>query len=161
MSTFLMVILGIIILILWGLIKLIKWMFKTVRKEIRREKRQRKEAIERAEEKRQWAAWQEIQRQRWSTECNYSEGISQEVFNAIAIGAGKRIKRVMVHTDGPIVYGEVTSQSGISTWYFKISFNDGGHITGAYWISTDNDDSQIPNRIAELIQSEIAHIWHR
>jgi hypothetical protein len=37
-----------------------------------------------------------------------------------------------------------------------LDFNDFGHITGSWWItSCDNFDSNIPNRYAELMQNAI------
>ncbi len=59
------------------------------------------------------------------------------------------------YLDGPVVYGVVQSQSGISEWNFKLDFNDYGHITGTYWLSSDNDDSNIPERFGDLIRSAI------
>ncbi len=61
-------------------------------------------------------------------------------------------------SDGPVVYGIVESQSGLSEWSFTIDFNDYGHITGEYWITTDNDDSIIPERVAGRIREAILNI---
>lgn len=60
-----------------------------------------------------------------------------------------------LNIEGPIVYGTVRSQSGISDWSFTIDFNDFGRITGSYWLSSDNRDSEIPSTIAKRMKSDI------
>lgn len=98
-----------------------------------------KEARERAEE----------EERRKSTPCLFVDGISRDEFKVIAKQAGRSIKRLKnVTVKGPVVYGTVKSQSGLSEWDFSIDFNDYGHITGTYWISADNDDSSIPDHLA-------------
>lgn len=93
---------------------------------------------------------------RKSTLCYFNDGISHEQFEAIVKKAGKHIKRLKELTvDGPVVYGTVRTQSGLSDWYFKADFNDYGHITGTYWLSSDNDDSNIPKHVADNISSMI------
>ena len=70
-------------------------------------------------------------------------------------GRGKNQTTWKVAVDGPIVYGMVQSQSGISDWYFMLDFNDYGHITGTFRCTSDNEDSNIPTRLGSLIQDEI------
>lgn len=89
-------------------------------------------------------------------QCKFLDGISEDEFKSIAIHSGKGIKRLSeVSVEGPIVYGTVKSHSGLSEWYFKIDYNDFGHVTGRYWLSTDNYDSNIPDRLADKISSAI------
>lgn len=96
------------------------------------------------------------EKKRKSTPCNFDNGIAQEAFNAIVDSACKSIKRVTSFTvDGPVIYGVVRSQSGISDWKFTIDFNDYGKISGKYWILSKNNKSQIPKVIAERIKEEI------
>ncbi len=96
------------------------------------------------------------EQRRKNTPCNFVDGISQYEFNAIAKRAGEKIKRITeITTDGPIVYGTVQSQSGISEWHFKLDFNDYGHLTGTYWLYSDNNVSKIPGSVAEIISSAI------
>lgn len=98
----------------------------------------------------------EEEERRKNTPCDFVDGISQTDFDQMALSSCKHIKRLTdVYTDGPIVYGTVRSQSGISSWSFKIDFNDYGHITGQYWIASDNNDSDIPSAIAKRISSSI------
>ena len=74
----------------------------------------------------------------------------------MALKVTKKIKRVKnISVSGPFVCGEVESQSGISTWDFCVDFNDYGHITGKYWIRSENDDSSIPSRIGEMISEQL------
>ena len=49
----------------------------------------------------------------------------------------------------------VTSQSGNSSWNCIIDFNDSGKLTGKYHIISYNDQSNIPNHVAEAISKEI------
>ena len=98
---------------------------------------------------------------REDTFCFFEDGISQADFNAAVYRAGKGIKRLIrLSTDGPIIHGTVQSQSGISTWDFTLDFNDYGHITGKYWISSNNETSDIPSVIAKRIQKEIQNFYH-
>lgn len=116
-------------------------------KEIERE---RQEEIEREDRKRR----REIARQ--NTACFFQDGISRLEFETLAHHIAKRIKRLEVTVNGPVVIGTVESQSGISTWQFKADFNDFGHITGSWWITQrENYDSNIPNRYAELMSGAI------
>ena len=93
---------------------------------------------------------------RKNTPCNFEDGISEKDFSQLAIKVCKKIKRVKnVSVHGPFVYGEVESQSGLSTWAFSVDFNDYGHITGNYWATSENADSNIPARIGELISQAV------
>ena len=106
-----------------------------------------KNAEERAEE----------ERRRKNTPCGFTDGISREQFELIAKEAGRHIKRLIkLSVDGPVVYGTVRTQSGLSEWDFKVDFNDYGHITGKYWLSSDNDDSNIPGHVADNMSTMIA-----
>lgn len=92
---------------------------------------------------------------RRNTPCVFEPPVTEDVFSDIAISEGKRIKRLRVAVDGPVVAGTVTSVSGISTWCFTLDFNDYGHITGRYWLNSENYDSSIPSILAKRIQERI------
>ena len=93
---------------------------------------------------------------RANMKCGFIDGISQEEFESIVIQIGNRFRRLSdVSVDGPLVNGTVYSQSGLSEWNFTIDFNDYGHLTGRYWLFTDNDDSNIPSYIANAISAAI------
>lgn len=95
---------------------------------------------------------------RKSAECIFDDGITQEEFEVIAKRAGKGIKRLSeLKVDEMVVIGTVHSQSGITDWNFKIDFSDYGHLTGKFWMSTDNDDSEIPRTIAGRISDAIKY----
>ena len=88
--------------------------------------------------------------------CNFSDGISEKDFKWIVAKSGKNIKRLTdLTTAGPVVFGTVWAQSGISKWNFTIDFNDYGHLTGKYWISSNNSDSDIPSVLAKRIKDGI------
>ena len=98
----------------------------------------------------------EEEKRRKNTVCRF-DNISKEEFNIMVRRGGKGIKRLTnLCVKDAIVYGTVRSQSGLSDWNFKIDFNDYGKLTGTFWLSTDNDDSEIPvvvaNRIAQQIK---------
>ena len=90
-------------------------------------------------------------------DCSFEEGISQEMLLNYAREAVRAIKgrEIEVSVKGPVIIGAVTSLTGLSTWLFKIDFNDYGHITGAYWLNSENDDSRIPNVVADYVQDNI------
>lgn len=99
--------------------------------------------------------------QRRNSKCKFDDGVSETEFAELAIKVAKKIKRVKnISVSGPVVCGEVESQSGISTWDFYVDFNDYGHITGKYWIRSENDDSSIPRRIGEMISEQLFQIAH-
>lgn len=105
-----------------------------------------KKAEERAEE----------ERIRKNTPCHFSDGISKKQFEIIARRAGRHIRRLTnLSVDGPVVSGTVRTNSGLNEWYFEADFNDYGHITGRYWLSSDNDDSDIPKHIADKISATV------
>ncbi len=95
---------------------------------------------------------------RRQTKCSFEDGISEEEFKRIVHKIGKKIRRIEnLYTEGPVIYGTVESQSGASSWDFEIDFNDYGHITGEYWASSDNNDSNIPWHLGDQIQNAIVN----
>ena len=93
---------------------------------------------------------------RKSTVCRFDGEISKEEFYVMVKHSGKGIRRLTsLYADGTMVYGTVRSQSGISDWCFRGDFNDYGKLTGRYWLSTDNDDSDIPKIVAARIAQQI------
>lgn len=93
---------------------------------------------------------------RKNTPCFFNDGISQQEFRVITKRAGRHINRLVDLTiNGPIVHGTVRSLTGLTNWDFTIDFNDYGHLTGTYWIFTENSDSQIPYLLANQIQTDI------
>lgn len=102
--------------------------------------------------------WQnaERDRERRETPCHFNEGISESDFCEIAGSAKKGVSRIRsIHVNGPTVCGVVRSQSGISEWRFELDFNDWGHITGQYWVRSENSDSQIPRLVGDRMKEEI------
>ena len=99
-------------------------------------------------------------KERRSIPCMFTDELTEEDFYAIAHRAIKKFKKNKVSLDvcGAVVYGTVESQTGLSEWEFSIDFNDYGEITGKYWIWAENDDSLIPEHIAENMEEEIVDI---
>lgn len=98
-------------------------------------------------------------KRRRETPCHFNDGISKEQFQTIVSESAKHIKRLKTfYVEYTIVHGTAVSQSGLSEWNFTIDFNDYGHITGRYWISSDNSDSTLPKVLAERIKERIVVI---
>ncbi|MEE3471739.1 MAG: PASTA domain-containing protein [Butyrivibrio hungatei] len=100
------------------------------------------------------SAEQEAEEQRRkNTSCHYTDGISQALFEHMAHTVAKNIKRIKyIHIDGLTILCLVKTNSGLSKFGFEVDFNDYGHITGRYWLKSDNDESSIPNRFAETMK---------
>lgn len=113
------------------------------------------EKLEQEKLQRERAVRKRLEQERRNTTCYFSNGVSRNEFYSMVYKATKHIKRLVVSVDGPMVTGTVRSQSGISTWSFKLDFNDFGDITGNYWVWSENDDSDIPDNVAKQIQSQI------
>ena len=97
----------------------------------------------------------ETQRRK-SSPLSFDDGVTREEFAAIAQDAARRAPRVS-HVDvaGMTTTLHVRSNSGLTTWTAEVDFNDYGHLTGAYWISTQNDDSLVPEHFAKAVRAEI------
>lgn len=107
-----------------------------------------------AEEKRRKAAEEEEKRK--SAPCTFTDGITREEFETIVKKSKKGLKRLTkLEMKNMMLRGTVRSQSGISDWQFKIDFSDYGHLTGKFWIESDNDDSEIPDILAKRISEAI------
>lgn len=104
----------------------------------------------------EWDRLSEVNNKRKNTHCYYEDGISYDEFVSIANKVGNKIKRVKeVNVNDLIIYCSVESQTGYSNWDFNVDFNDWGHITGTYWIQTDNDDSLIPSHYGQMVSEAI------
>lgn len=89
----------------------------------------------------------------------YNNELSEE-FKEIVNKIAKRLKRVTsIEIYNARIYGKVISQSGISDWSFIVDFNDWGYIDGKYIVESDNSDSEIPERFAELVKEEINKLY--
>lgn len=98
---------------------------------------------------------QETRRRRSSPLC-FDEGVTQTEFIAMAREVARRTPRVKdVVVNGMSVALSVRSNSGLSSWTAEIDFNDYGHLTGTYWLTTDNSASLIPEHLAKSLQAEI------
>lgn len=100
---------------------------------------------------------QEKKNNRENIPCQFTKRLTEEEFEELAFRTVKRInkKRINIEVYGAKVYGTVTSQSGLTEWDFTIDFNDYGSVTGTYWLWAENEDSLIPENIAEEMQAKI------
>lgn len=99
--------------------------------------------------------FQETRRRRASP-LSFTDGITQSQFVDIAEALGRRTARVhRVVVDGMTVTLHVKSNTGLSTWSAELDFNDYGHLTGAYWLSTENTQSIIPKHFADALQEQV------
>lgn len=97
----------------------------------------------------------ETERRKNSPLC-FDDGLTQNEFLEIARDVAKRTPRVGdVVVTGMTVSLYVRSNSGLTTWTAEIDFNDYGHLTGAYWLRTENSDSLIPKHYANAVQAQI------
>ena len=96
---------------------------------------------------------------RQNTPCYFVDGISEKTFRRITKQTSKRFKRLKVTgIDGAVIYITYYSQSGLSDYDAVIDFNDYGHITGRYWLSNENDDSNLPSKFAECIGEQFLEV---
>ena len=113
-----------------------------------------KHEIEEDAEKQRKAMEEEARRKK--TPCYFLDGFTKMEFAEMVARAAKPMKkRLSVSADDLVIHGYVNSMSGISTWKFTLDFNDYGKFTGKYWLDTENDDSAIPERLANNIISEV------
>lgn len=96
---------------------------------------------------------------RQNTPCYFVDGISEKTFRKIIKQTSKRFKRLKVtKIDGTVIFITYYSQSGLSDYDAVIDFNDYGHITGRYWLSNENDDSNLPSKYAECIGEKFLEV---
>ena len=92
-------------------------------------------------------------KKRRNTPCHFDDANQQSKFTSLVEYSARHIKRLTATVSGHMVYGTVRSQSGISTWEFRLDFNDYGRVTGEYWCYTDNNDSNIPRSLGDSIKN--------
>ena len=93
---------------------------------------------------------------RKNTECLFDERMFPDDFFNIVLEVVECYPRVSAfYISNGCIDVEIYSQSYASTWNFEIDFNDYGHITGEYWLSSENTDSNIPDTIAKRIASAV------
>jgi hypothetical protein len=98
---------------------------------------------------------QETKRRR-SSPLSFNDGISQEDFAEMATAIADRTPRVLwAEIVGMTAVLRVESNTGLSIWRAKVDFNDYGHLTGAYWIDSDNSESLVPSYFADALSTQI------
>ncbi len=98
----------------------------------------------------------EEERRRRESPCVFTDGISKERFLELAQEAANETVRVQsFDVNKMAVTIHVKSQSGLTTWDADIDYSDFGHLTGRYWLKTENDDSLIPEHYAKVLKKKI------
>ena len=88
--------------------------------------------------------------------CSFSDGVSRFQFENIIRTACSPIRRLkIIDIDDAKVRCQVKSNSGLSSWEFTMDFNDNGHLTGQCVLSTDDDESIIPEMVSLYICNKI------
>lgn len=93
------------------------------------------------------------EKRRRNTPCQFTDANLQSQFISLVELSAKPIKRLTATVSEHMVYGTVRSQSGISSWEFRLDFNDYGRVTGEYWCYSDNNDSKIPKSLGDSIKN--------
>lgn len=98
---------------------------------------------------------QETSRRRNSPLC-FDDGVTQSEFIEIAREIARRTPRVHdVSVTRMTATLSVRSSSGLTDWTADVDFNDYGHLTGTYWLESENTDSLIPKHFGDAVQREI------
>jgi len=97
----------------------------------------------------------EIERRK-NSPLSFDDGVSKIELMQITQHSRARFPRIRTaFVSGMTIHIRVLSNSGLTEWDAEIDFNDYGHLTGSYWLSTENDDSLIPHAFAELVSTAI------
>ncbi|RXR23727.1 hypothetical protein EQW78_10950 [Oerskovia turbata] len=95
-------------------------------------------------------------KRRKSSPLQFDDGLAAQDFAHLASEVASRTPRVTkADVTGMTVGLVVRSNSGLTTWSAEIDFNDYGRLTGAYWLTSENDQSPIPTFFADALQDEI------
>lgn len=98
----------------------------------------------------------EEEQRRKNSPLAFDPRLSYQDFQDLVSEIAKNTPRLLdVSINGLVVFLEVRSNSGLTTWSASIDFNDYGHLTGRYWLTTDNTQSPIPKFFASAVQAEI------
>ena len=82
----------------------------------------------------------------------FNEGLTEEKFREIVFACADKIKRIQnINVNGLTICCTVVSVTGLTSWNFVLDFNDCGELTGECYIKTGNHDSDIPQRLNNLI----------
>lgn len=98
---------------------------------------------------------EELRLRRFSN-CRFDNGVSEAEFRAIATEEASKLPRFDDITfESAVVRVWFNSKSGLSTWSARVSFSDYGLLTTDYWLSSNNDDSVLPEVFADRVSSRL------
>jgi hypothetical protein len=93
---------------------------------------------------------------RKSSPLQFTQALPAELFSSLAHEVGRQTKSVdRVSVEGASITIYVRSNSGLTGWTSEIDFNDYGHITGNYWLTSENQKSILPAHYADTLQEKI------
>lgn len=95
----------------------------------------------------------------------FDEGFTEEEFRSIVNTVPKRFKRITKvewRTNNPLrIHFDVVSVSGITTWWFRLDFNEEGHFDeNCYWYRS-NTDSEMHLAVRDYICDELRPMIRR
>lgn len=89
----------------------------------------------------------------------FNEGFTEEDFRTAVYKAKRRFKRITNvewRTDNPLrVHFDVISQSGLTTWWFRLDFNNEGHFNEDCSWYRSNTDSEMYAIVRDFICDEL------
>lgn len=100
--------------------------------------------------------WKHSDKYRRKQVCNFDNSLTAYDFERIIKHELKHIKR-LEHYEirGVLVFVYIYSQSGASIWRCCLDFNDFGHVSGEYWVYSENLSSSIPVVLGDRIKRDI------
>ncbi|GCE75636.1 hypothetical protein [Cellulomonas biazotea] len=95
-------------------------------------------------------------KRRKSSAPQFDTRLSGQDFIDIAGEIARKTPRVVrAEVRGMTVTLVVRSNSGLTNWEAEADFNDYGRLTGTYWLTSENDQSPIPEFFASGLQDEV------
>lgn len=96
------------------------------------------------------------ERRRRNAPLVFDTGITQAEFIALATEIAQTLPRLHdVEVIGMSVNLDIASNTGLTVWGARVDFSDYGRLTGRYWLTSDNDDSPIPEHFADRLQEQV------
>jgi hypothetical protein len=93
---------------------------------------------------------------RRATPVEWDPRFTREAFQDVVYQTAQKLPRVYAsHADGLIVTIHVKSNTGLTSWKAEIDFCDYGRLTGTYWIISENNQSPIPQALADAVVAEV------
>ncbi|WP_430868965.1 hypothetical protein [Demequina aurantiaca] len=100
-------------------------------------------------------------RRRKSTTVEFNDRLTRREFEALVSTSAAKLPRIeSFNISNLAVMLRIRSNSGVSAWEAEVDFNDYGRATGRYWITSENDQSPLPeffaNTVSEAVQLKVS-----